>query len=154
MEDVTLTTIATNSKQIAFDSQSQRGDTLVNVPHMKMKESQEHYFFYSGVAGDIAHFINAFFGESSEQPGLNLSAFIVCPDKSIWLGSFAEDGELRKDEVEDGEIYALGSGGGFAISAMDLGKSPAEAVAYAATRDVYTGGDVHLFDIKTMELIR
>ena len=43
--------------------------------------------------------------------------------------------------------FALGTGQHLALAAMDLGKSAQAAVQYAATRDVYTGGQVKLFII-------
>ena len=44
---------------------------------------------------------------------------------------------------------AIGSGADLALAAMLLGKTPAEAVAFAATRDVYTGGAIQVIDIAT-----
>lgn len=41
--------------------------------------------------------------------------------------------------VELGERIAVGSGAAWAMAAMDFGKTSAEAVAYAATRDYGTG---------------
>lgn len=42
----------------------------------------------------------------------------------------------------------MGSGYQFAIAALDLGKTAKEAVNYAKTRDIYTGGRVRVFDVK------
>lgn len=42
---------------------------------------------------------------------------------------------------------ALGSGSYFAIAALDLGKSPSEAIEYAATRDVGTGSRVYAIQL-------
>ena len=40
------------------------------------------------------------------------------------------------------DIFAIGSGASWAMSAMDFGKSPKEAVKYAMTKDYYTGGKI------------
>ena len=37
---------------------------------------------------------------------------------------------------------ALGSGNQFAVSAMEFGKSAEDAVKYASTKDIYTGGKI------------
>lgn len=47
--------------------------------------------------------------------------------------------------------FAMGSGRDFALAAMDHGKTPAESIEYAKTRDVYTGGEVHTHDIEKGE---
>ncbi len=43
--------------------------------------------------------------------------------------------------------FTMGSGQEFAISALDFGKSPEEAVKYAMTRDFYTGGNVQVINL-------
>lgn len=43
---------------------------------------------------------------------------------------------------EERPPFAIGSGQQFAIAAMDLGKSPEEAVRYACTRDPFSAGDI------------
>ena len=53
---------------------------------------------------------------------------------------------LGKDSVEHTEPWAYGSGGDFAIAAMDFGEDARGAVRYAATRDLYTGGVVQSFN--------
>jgi hypothetical protein len=42
---------------------------------------------------------------------------------------------------------AFGSGAPYALTALDLGKSPAEAVEAAKMRDVWTAGPVQVFDL-------
>lgn len=44
---------------------------------------------------------------------------------------------------------ANGSGARFALAAMDHGKNAAEAVAYACSRDIYSGGVVTALDLNT-----
>ena len=43
---------------------------------------------------------------------------------------------------------AIGSGGSIAMGAMGFGASAAEAVEVAARHDVYTGGPIHVIDVK------
>lgn len=48
----------------------------------------------------------------------------------------------------------MGSGMHYAIAAMDFGKSAVDAVKYAATRDMYTGGIIRCFDTHTGKFIK
>jgi hypothetical protein len=48
-------------------------------------------------------------------------------------------------------VRAYGSGRDWALAAMDFGCSPREAVRYAMTRDVYTGGDVVQLVLPSLE---
>jgi hypothetical protein len=43
------------------------------------------------------------------------------------------------------EFFAIGSGSGYALAAMHLGLSPAEAVALAAVYDPATGGEIDVW---------
>lgn len=54
---------------------------------------------------------------------------------------FLLEGRLVPIPVED-KFQAVGSGADYALCAMYLGKTAAEAVAIAAIFDAYTGGDV------------
>lgn len=71
----------------------------------------------------------------------------------VWTGKklYSCDESLMLDEVTEA-YYALGSGAPHAITAMDCGKSAADAVRLAAKRDMHTGGRVvavRLTDDKT-----
>ena len=45
--------------------------------------------------------------------------------------------------------FTLGSGGSFALAAMDFCRSAKDAVKYASTRDVYTGGKIRVVKVNT-----
>jgi len=49
--------------------------------------------------------------------------------------------------------YAQGSGDQWALAALDFGDSAREAVEYAMTKDVYSGGKVHVYDIEKAEFL-
>ncbi len=71
------------------------------------------------------------------------------------LAFLIKDGKVFRVGVTDGRCWhseqtynaALGSGGDFALAAMDHGKTALEAVEYAMTRDVYTGGKIRVVDV-------
>lgn len=56
-------------------------------------------------------------------------------------------------EIHKKKKYAGGSGWQWAIAAMDHGKSAAEAVRYAGTRDHSTNTRVQSYNFKTKRLI-
>lgn len=65
-----------------------------------------------------------------------ITCLALCPDGSVL--TYDEHGRPFREKAP----FAIGSGQRFAIAAMDLGKSPEEAVRYAATRDPFTDGEV------------
>ncbi len=54
--------------------------------------------------------------------------------------------KLRPCPIEGSCAY--GSGWKWAQAAMDCGMSAPEAIEYAITKDIYTGGDVHAWTNK------
>ena len=63
----------------------------------------------------------------------------------------SDNGVYRSSLIEYND--SAGSGGEFAIAALDMGKTAKEAVEYAMTRDFYSGGKVHVYDIETGDFI-
>ena len=151
-----MTTIAYDgaTKTIAFDSRAVWGHSVIsNKPHMKMREVDGHFFFYAGIASQIEAFTDAYFSKEPSEYCDEISCFVVTPEQLVYCAGTHEDGVVYKDLLTEGEVYAIGSGYQFAISALDLGSTPTEAVEYAATRDLYTGGKVNVFSIDKMELV-
>lgn len=54
--------------------------------------------------------------------------------------------EIR--EVSQQNSLAVGSGGDFALAALDFGKTTREAIKYATTRDPFSGGKIKVYKIK------
>ena len=68
------------------------------------------------------------------------SEFIVLNDQGI----FTYESPFPIQHLEDRGHYSIGSGQKFALSAMDLGYTPEDAVKYARERDTGTGGRVDI----------
>jgi ATP-dependent protease HslVU (ClpYQ) peptidase subunit len=66
---------------------------------------------------------------------------VLSPDGS--LVSYDEHGRSFPEAAP----VAIGSGARFALAAMDFGRSAGEAVAYACTRDIYSGGEVTIIGL-------
>lgn len=64
-------------------------------------------------------------------------------DIMIWTGKklLTSDAMMRLTEWNE-DYYAIGSGGAYAITAMDCGKTAAQAIQMAMKRDIHTGGRV------------
>ena len=74
----------------------------------------------------------------------NTSLIGITHEGKLWSYAGDRSCELRADKP-----FATGSGGHFALAAMDLGLSAEEAVKYASTRDMYTNDTIqvaHIFD--------
>ena len=67
--------------------------------------------------------------------------------------SQSEEGGVYKNSAVHLDSYAIGSGAEFAMSAMDFGMTAKEAVEYTMTRDIYTGGEVTVFDTVKMQFV-
>jgi hypothetical protein len=52
----------------------------------------------------------------------------------------ADDGSIKTSRHTGIETY--GTGGKYALAALDFGKTPEEAIRYAMTRDCATGGEI------------
>lgn len=140
-----MTTIAYNHKdqEIACDGRMTMYDTVVNDDAVKMKEFNGVKFFFCGKSCDEDLAISIYFGgEAKKQP--NVSGFVI-DGCSVYHISFSEDCDLQKFKVDCN--MAIGSGTDFALSAMDFGCNAEDAVKYAATRDIYSGGKISVFKV-------
>ena len=81
---------------------------------------------------------------------LHCTAMLVKEGRVV-LALTEEDGRYSESPVTYND--AQGSGYRFALAALDMGKSAEEAVEYAMTRDIYTGGKVQVINVETGEVI-
>lgn len=138
------------NKQIAIDSRECAGDEIKTDNAIKYKEHGGIVYFLSGHTSDMQAFIGL-----DKKRGVNPDVEIKCS------ALFVRDGKAFKASFADGEYWELelpysdsiGSGGVYALCAIDFGKSAFEAVEYAKTRDSCSGGKVHVYDIETMRFI-
>lgn len=146
-----MTTLAYNHKdrQIACDSRSSRGNTIISDQSKKFEIVDGVIFFLCGSPCDYDIFIKMYFGEkSTEIPECN--SFTV-DNGVIYRCGVTEEGLFWKQKITNDD--ALGSGWQFALSAFDFGCNAKEAVEYAKTRDSGTGGKVYLYDVDSGEFI-
>ena len=149
-----MTTIAYSHKcrQIAVDGRSSSGDLIASDKFKKWIVSGEEVWFLSGAIPDFDRFMQYHAGDLVGKPD-----FEVCCSALVAIGGECHEFGLTPSGEPWRSIlphdFAIGSGRDFAISAMDLGMQPDNAVAHAATRDSKTGGKITVFDLATMSFV-
>lgn len=137
------------NKQIACDSRSTAGGHIASDKAIKYKEVNGVMWFLCGKTGEGGIFINNFKPLDNIPENLDVYALRVEGGK-VYLCTSGGD-VFRECEVP--YDASIGSGEDYALSALDMGRSAKEAIEYAMTRDVYTGGKVHVYDIEKGKFI-
>ncbi len=136
------------NKQIAVDSRLTADNLIVTDESIKFKENDKGLWFFTGSRADEEDLAAL---NHNDKPDVkpDCSAFLVT-NKECKLVTFNGDYvAVSTNEYS----HAIGSGGDFALAALDFGKSAKDAVKYAKTRDSGTGGKVHVYDIEKGEFI-
>ena len=138
-----MTTIAYKDGVIACDSQITAGETIHTMSRNKIRRRKGFVLIACG----SEHLVEQVFETWPDVrvDGDEWSAYAVDSDGLWECGS--EEGALWKLKVRHDEHSAMGSGGAYALGAMDAGATAVEAVKVAAGRDVATGGRVRKFKV-------
>lgn len=142
-----MTTIAYKKNMIATDSRMTAGGIIINDMFEKAIFRDGVLFFLSGYVHDFDKFLDEYFKEAGSYAG-NISAITVKKGVLIYAcAADKEEGGIWKSSMDRSVHTALGSGSSFAIAAMDHGATAIEAIEYAMTRDVFTGGKVFHYEV-------
>ena len=136
------------NKQVACDGRLTAGNSIITDESIKFKENDKGMWFFTGAKSDESQIMEL---SHNDKPDIkpDCSALLV-KDKRCYLVAFNGD----YCAVSENEYpHSIGSGGDFAIAAIDMGKTAREAVEYAITRDSGSGGKVHVYDIEKGEFI-
>lgn len=139
-----MTTVAYHhkDKQIAVDSRMTYCGVVETDCYDKTRVVGSRRYIFEGQVEDIERFIE-------EHGGVATDAELGCRAVMIENGKaydvFKEKGVFKQAIIDYN--YAMGSGWKFAVAAMDHGKTAKEAVQYAAKRDIYTGGRIHVYKL-------
>jgi len=146
-----MTTIAYHhkDKQIAVDSLVTQGGRVTTDKFNKIITNELGVWVICGVTCDYERFVTLKPLDVIDVQ-LEVSAILI-RDKKAFSVYQNKDCHYCEDELTYDDTH--GSGADFATSAMDFGKSAKEAVEYAMTRDVYTGGKIQVFDVETGNVI-
>ncbi len=139
-----MTTIAYNHKykQVAYDGRCTGGDVIKCDDGDKLDTKGDLTFILAGALDEKEHLIGQY--PNKLEKTVSVSGFLI-KDKIVY-GICGDDLNIAEWKMNYSDSH--GSGAKFAIAAMDHGKTAKEAVEYAMTRDIYTGGKVRVFDVK------
>lgn len=146
-----MTTIAYHhkDKQVAVDSRIVCGSITRSDSFDKTVKNEFGLWIYCGSAADIKDLCNLKHNDKVD-PLPDCSAFLISEGKCYGV-IVNSDGYCEHFELTFNE--AKGSGTELALAAMDHGKSAKDAVKYAITRDIYSGGKVRVFDIEANKFL-
>jgi len=148
-----MTTIAYKDGVIAYDSRmTKTNGTLISDNYQKKIERDGVIFFFTGGTASFDKLIKAYLTGNIEFP-INANAVVIDGDDIFYIGCDpdSEPQECWKEPISPQICEAWGSGSDFALTAMDMGANAFDAVKMAAKRDVYTGGDIKTYEIKTVK---
>ena len=140
-----MTTIAYNhkDKQVAVDSRCCRGDLIDSDNHNKTIINKRGLWVFCGATSDAEYLMSLNKREKvAVRP--DCSAFLISKG-SVYLVDTDRDGYCFFEKLDCNTT--IGSGGAWALAAMDFGKTAKEVVNYAKTRDTKTGGKVRVFNV-------
>lgn len=143
-----MTTIAYKDGLIAWDSRVtwEHGQITV-LDYDKSRTVGQVKFIFAGSMADIDYFLAAYLSEEIDDlTPTDCVAFMV-EDGRLYVTGVDENGHLWRDPYDLKQHAAIGSGGAYALTAMDLGCTAKEAVKMAMLRDSRTGGRIRTYRI-------
>jgi len=164
-----MTTVVYDGYDLACESQASQGNEVSSYHVNKIFNSDSYVY---AIAGDPAlaipmkesinsslepfkdlpdNSIGSYANEFMKLDGVNLEgAYVMSIHKESGNAVIFEgcgDGSIRVNYTFDGDYCVIGSGGSYARSALDFGCDAKEAVQYAVTKDVFSGGDIRVANI-------
>lgn len=144
-----MTTIAYDGYSICYDGRETFNGMICADDKEKLYRCKHGKMFMAGSTCAIERFINEFEDGKDTNVSEEVLGFLI-ETKFVYLVGVSQ-GKFWKCK-QSGQKIAIGSGAPYAISAMDHGKSAYDAVYYAMTRDIYSGGDVTHYFVETEKL--
>ena len=134
-----MATIAIDHNTISADGRITFGDQIQRDDDKKVFKIGKAIVAYAGSVPDSETLIDIAFN-GADVPDTSLDANILTIDDGVPMMHDCTDGVYKFWQVHP--TFAIGSGEMYALAAMDLGKTSREAVKYAMTRDIYSGGKI------------
>lgn len=155
-----MTTIAIKDNKVASDSQMTSGYTISSLEVEKVVDINGCIVSGAGSFAQIVKFRQWFMEHSDaliaqqDNPNVHIPlpedlqggdflGLVLYPDGELYLYEGRTDVAY---EVE--QPFSIGSGSDFAIAAMKSGSSAEEAVKIATELDVFSGGEVKVFELE------
>jgi ATP-dependent protease HslVU (ClpYQ) peptidase subunit len=147
-----MTTIATDGKTVAADTQASIGGERMQRPHVKIERRGNRIYGVSGTAALQPLLIDWY------EKGHVLDDLPKVRESLNWTMLVMEPGSVKilgeTCPVPDDVSYpfAIGSGAEFALGALFAGASPLEAVKIACLLDVNSGGMITTMPLEEDEM--
>ena len=140
-------------QQIACDSRMAKSSGVYADCYDKMRWAKNRLFITSGSTCDLDYFINNFENLTLVNlvDGIEIDCYGIMVENGKAYSVFIHEGVFNSELLICNDFK--GSGGKFALAALDFGKTAKEAVEYAITKDCYSGGKVHVYDIVTAKFL-
>jgi len=140
-----MTTMAYNhkDKEVAIDSRITSNGTIRTDKYNKVLINDLGTWLFTGSCCDVEDL--AVLRHNDHVDVIPDCTALLIHEKEMYLVSVNSDGYCEWFKTEHNCAY--GSGGDFALSALDFGKTAKESVKYAMTRDIYTGGKIQVFKV-------
>jgi len=136
------------NKQIACDSRVNGNGLILSDNDIKYKENDNGLWFFSGAVSDNSQLMELVHNDKPDVKP-DCQALLV-KDGKCHLVVFNGD---HCAISENNYNHSLGSGADYALCSLDFGKTAKEAVEYAMTKDCYSGGEIHVYDIEKEKFI-
>lgn len=149
-----MTTIAYHkeSNALSCDSQVTVSD-VKGLSENKIKIGVDYIYSGFGAPCDVDHLVECYMDGMPVEKELNAYAILIEKEtRKATLISFNSKSMLICATYIDCN-HAIGTGREFALGAMGFGACSLEAVEVAIEHDIYSGGEVHTFDIDNWEFI-
>lgn len=143
------------SKTIAVDGRATSAGLIVSDTDEKWREdSNGRLWFMSGSVCDYQLLMDTFMFNVRSYGLKEIPDTIgfAVGGGNVVLHGVTDSGEAWSQHLTSSRC--IGSGASFALAALDHDKTAEEAVAYAATRDVYTGGKISVYDVNTGKFLK
>lgn len=141
-----MTTIAYDGEFVAVDSRETFNGIICSDSVDKTYIKEQGIFIMTGSTCECEKFADNFKDGEKTDIDHDTLGFMVKNGIVYMVG--ISDGKFWICK-QSGQIYAIGSGGQFALAAMDHGRSAVAAVEYAMTRDCRSGGEVKFIHVTT-----
>ena len=135
-----MTTIAYKGGVIAYDSRCTRGTTITDDDCEKLQTVKGVHFLCTGATCDFDALIAAYFGTAASAR-VEASGYAI-DGCTLWLIGHDDKTGFWKNRIRLDRSDAIGNGSPFALTAMDMGATAAEAIEMAKKRDTCTGGTI------------
>ena len=133
-----------NTKQIAIDSRMTSSRMISTDKAVKWITNDNGIYFITGSVCDHVGITKLSHNEKVDVSP-SAEAFLITPEGKVYY-IYMADSYCEWEPITINSC--IGSGGDFALAALDFGNTSKEAVKYAMTRDYRTGGKVHVYDIE------